>query len=238
MYTGGIPSDGIKGSSRESKTWGRGPEGRKRPLVSYLPSVMLGPPHSGQLVMHFLSLSLLLHTLNKHWSAHIQARGPKHCPLLSWGPGPVSVSGPNLSTSWLEINYVRPQKVCSSASLVCEKRLAVGNFQPTRSPMKLFYCHKHNAILSMIGVCFWFWCTVCTQHSQTGQMLTKRREGKKTGSKASNYTDLIGGCVQGLGQGRTGNTRPRSVGTATWCRCTADHLHKGKHTDEIKADTH
>lgn len=77
--------------------------------------------------------------------------------------------------------------------------------------------------------------------TQAGQPLNankgKERQ-KKAGSVASNYTGLIGGRAHGLGQGRTGNTRPGAGARATCHRCTADRLQQGKHTDEIKVDTH
>lgn len=224
----------LRDPLEKAKPGGEGARGKEKAL-GFIPLKCHAWPPSFRSIGHALPPSLLLHTLIKHWSAHIQARGLKHCPLLSWGPGPVSASGPSLWRSMMS-----DLKGLLNSKSVCEKRLTVGNFQPTRSPMKLFYRHKHNVILTMTSVCFWFWfwCTVCTQHSQTGQMLTKRGEKKKTGSTASNYTDLIGGSVHGLGQGRTGNTRPQAVGTATWCRCTADRLHQGKHADEIKAHTH
>lgn len=80
--------------------------------------------------------------------------------------------------------------------------------------------------------------SMCAEQAVRPLNANKERGGKKAGSVALNYTGLIGGSVHGLGQGRTGNTRPGVVARATWCRCTADRLHQGKHADEIKADTH
>lgn len=73
-----------------------------------------------------------------------------------------------------------------------------------------------------------------------GRPLHAHKEGReeKAGSVASNYPRLIGGSVHGLGQGRTGNMRPGLVARATCCRSSGDCLHRAKHTDEIKADTH
>lgn len=79
---------------------------------------------------------------------------------------------------------------------------------------------------------------VCDMASKAAECLQREGRGKKAGSLASNYTRLMGGSVYGSGQGRTGNMRPGVLARATWCRCTVDRLHQGKHTDEIKADTH
>lgn len=59
--------------------------------------------------------------------------------------------------------------------------------------------------------------TVCEQQSDKPAANKERggEKGKKTGSMALNYTALIGGSVHGLGQGRTGNMRPRVEGRAT-----------------------
>lgn len=62
--------------------------------------------------------------------------------------------------------------------------------------------------------------------------------GWGAGSVASNYTGLIGGSAHSLGQGRTGNTGPGAGARATCHSCTADRFQQGKHTDEIKSDTH
>lgn len=176
--------------------------------------------------------------------------------LLSWGPEPVSASGPSLSASRVEINAVKPQKAAaaSTATVSSVRRgslfTSLRDFQP-QVCQGSWFLNKHSAVLIMSAFSqqrdsfissLWAIpeidaCTVCVQNRQAGHwMLTKRGEEKKAGSVASNYMGLIGGSVYGLGQGRTGNTRPGVVARATWCRCTADRLHQGKHPDEIKAN--
>lgn len=65
----------------------------------------------------------------------------------------------------------------------------------------------HNASLYMMTA-----ATVCEQQSDKPAANKERggEKGKKkqNGSMALNYTALIGGRVQGLGQGRTGNMKP------------------------------
>lgn len=56
------------------------------------------------------------------------------------------------------------------------------------------------------------------QHVQAGHSLEankREKREKKAGSVASNYTELIGGNANGLGQGRTGTTRSEVVIRAT-----------------------
>lgn len=65
----------------------------------------------------------------------------------------------------------------------------------------------HNASLFTMTT-----ATVCEQQSDEPAANKERggeKEKKKTGSMALSYTALIGGSVHGLGQGRTGNMRPR-----------------------------
>lgn len=67
--------------------------------------------------------------------------------------------------------------------------------------------------------------------TESGEQMLQREGRKKSGSMASYYTGLIGESVHGSGQGRTENRRLGVVGRSTWCRCTTDHLHHGKHAD-------
>ncbi len=227
---------------------------REEEALGFIPpcAFMLGPPHSGQLVTHFLPLCSYTHPINTQ-SAHVRARNQNSVPPAVTGPRACQCI-------WAELVGIKggdqrcqTSKGCSrlnSNSQEREKRLAVyhpGRFSATSMPMKPFI-NKHNVILITdsffypLSLSFsrdWCICIVCVQHGHTGnRMLTMRAEGKKTGSVASNYTGLIGGSVHGLGQGRTGNTKPGVVARATWCRCTVDRLHQGKHADEIQADTH
>lgn len=136
MDPGGIPSDGVKGSPGESQTWGRGAEGRKRPSLLFLASFMLGPPHSGQLVMHFLPLCSYTHPINTQ--VHMSKQGSKTvCLLLSRGPRACQCI-------WAELISIKGGDQCcqtskgqlNSKSQQCEKGFAV--YSPGR-----FSADKH-----------------------------------------------------------------------------------------------
>lgn len=73
MDPGGIPSDGVKGSPGESQTWGERGRGEEEALA-FIPRKLHAWPPSLRSIGHALPPSLLLHTPNKHSSAHVQAR--------------------------------------------------------------------------------------------------------------------------------------------------------------------